>query len=405
MKAPGIVGLVRQLTAVDVAAGDLECCTRVLHDLSRLIAWAESAKIDTAQRLAALAVVSPVIFPENVMATATRVSLGQAMQPFKRGAAIVAMPSFGEALASGSVSAAHVDVVASAITKLDPIEQARFTVRDEFLAGVAQRTTPGEFARTVRTEMLRCQRGDGIDLLQRQRNATYLKSWVDQTSGMWCLHGEFDPETGARLSGRLSRTIEKLFHDATPENAPSDPIGKQHHLRALALAAMIDGNGAKGGGVDMSILIDATSLLSGKHPGSIIEFDMPIDLPIETVRRMACTADVTPIIVGADGVHLHLGATTRLANRAQRQALRAMYRGCAIPGCCVAWDYVVIHHLKYFRNGGPTDIENLLPLCTKHHHYAHEGGWQFHLTADRTLTIALPDGTTQCHGPPQALAA
>ena len=42
-----------------------------------------------------------------------------------------------------------------------------------------------------------------------------------------------------------------------------------------------------------------------------------------------------------------------------------MYKGCAVPGCCVAWDYVVIHHLKYFRNGGLTNIANLLPLCTK----------------------------------------
>jgi hypothetical protein len=155
----------------------------------------------------------------------------------------------------------------------------------------------------------------------------------------------------------------------------------------------------------MSILIDAATLSNGKHDGSIIDFGLPIDLPIETIRRMACLAEITPIIVGADGVKLHLGKTTRLANPAQRRALRAMYRGCAVPGCCVAWDYVVIHHLKYFSLGGPSDIENFLPLCHKHHHYAHEGGWQFSLSANRTLTITLPDGTTKCHGPPKALAA
>lgn len=120
---------------------------------------------------------------------------------------------------------------------------------------------------------------------------------------------------------------------------------------------------------------------------------------------MACSADITPIIVGADGVHLELQQTTRLANRHQRRALRAMYRGCAIPGCCVAWDYVVIHHLTYFRNGGPTDIANLVPLCNKHHHLAHEGGWRLTLDAIRNLTITRPDGTRMTTGPPQVLAA
>ena len=203
----------------------------------------------------------------------------------------------------------------------------------------------------------------------------------------------------------MTRTIEKLFHDTTPETTPQDPLDKQHHLRALSFVALVVGEGAKAGGIDISILIDATTLGQGPHAGTVIDCGLGIELPLETIRRMACMAVITPIIVGADGVRLHLGDTTRLANHAQRRALRAMYRGCAVPGCCVAWEFVVIHHLKWFRNGGPTDTENLLPLCTKHHRYAHEGGWQFRLSVDRTLTIILPDGAAQCHGPPRALAA
>jgi hypothetical protein len=405
MVTPDVVSLVEQLTATDVSGGDLECCTRVLQGLSRLIAWAEAGKITVAQRLAALAAQSPTIFPEHVVSSVTRVSLGQAMEPFKRAVAIETMPQFGDALAQGSISGAHVDVVANAVNKLGTDERERLVSRADFLASVAQRSTPGEFARTVRTEVLRSQRGDGIDILRRQKQATYLKTWVDQTSGMWCLHGEFDPETGAGIHNRLTRSIEKLFHDATPDTAPSDPLDKQHHLRALALAALIDGNGAKRGAVDMSILIDATTLLHGHHDGTVIDCGLPIELPIEAIRRMACVADITPIIVGADGVHLHLGNTARLATAQQRRALRAMYRTCAIPGCCVAWDQLVMHHVKYFEHGGPTDIYNLLPLCSKHHHCAHEGGWRIQLSSNRTLTINLPDGTTMCHGPPKALAA
>jgi predicted restriction endonuclease len=82
-----------------------------------------------------------------------------------------------------------------------------------------------------------------------------------------------------------------------------------------------------------------------------------------------------------------------------------MYRTCAVDGCCVTWDNIVIHHIKYFRNRGPTNIDNLLPLCTRHHHYAHEGQWHLSLATNRTLTITLPDGTTMSNSPPKALAA
>jgi hypothetical protein len=137
----------------------------------------------------------------------------------------------------------------------------------------------------------------------------------------------------------------------------------------------------------------------------VIDCGLGIELPVETIRRMACHADITPIIVGADGIHLELGHTTRLANPHQRRALQAMYRGCAIPRCTVAWDNVIVHHLTYYRDNGPTNISNLLPLCNTHHHLTHEGRWHLTLDTHRNLTITKPDNTTMTTGPPKALAA
>ena len=45
-----------------------------------------------------LAAESPAIFPEHVVAESTRVSLGQALEPFKRASTIEAFPCFGDAL-------------------------------------------------------------------------------------------------------------------------------------------------------------------------------------------------------------------------------------------------------------------------------------------------------------------
>jgi hypothetical protein len=62
------------------------------------------------------------------------------------------------------------------------------------------------------------------------------------------------------------------------------------------------------------------------------------------------------------------------------------------------------HHVIWWRNGGLTDLANLLPLCERHHHRVHDDGWQLSLDPDRTLTITYPDGSVQTTGPPSRLA-
>ena len=62
------------------------------------------------------------------------------------------------------------------------------------------------------------------------------------------MRGEFDPESGAILDGRLRATVEALFREAVPETCPSDPLLNQHHhLRALALVALTGDKPAGGG--------------------------------------------------------------------------------------------------------------------------------------------------------------
>ncbi len=73
-----------------------------------------------------------------------------------------------------------------------------------------------------------------------------------------------------------------------------------------------------------------------------------------------------------------------------------MYRHCAIPGCTTAYDHCQIHHIHWYRNRGNTNIDNLAPLCNKHH-LVHEGGWHLTLDKNRNLTTTYPNGTTEDH--------
>jgi hypothetical protein len=305
-------------------------------------------------------------------------------------------------LADGEASGAHVDIVTRALRPLTPDQRAQLAARGDVLAVAAAQLSREEFARTVRGEVRRICANDGLDRLEQQRRATSLRTWVDRQSGMWCLHGEFDPETGLRLDASLKAMVETLFHTTTPDTSPADPLAKQHHLRALALAAICERRGSGRARTEVSVLIDAATLLDSEHEKSVIDLGLAVDLPVETIQRMACNSDiVVPIITAANGVALHLGRDHRVANRAQRRALRAMYRGCAVPGCAASWDQVEIHHVTWFGHGGHTDINDLLPLCRHtHHHKAHEGLWRFKLDANRNLTITYPDGTTMTTGPP-----
>jgi uncharacterized protein DUF222 len=396
-----VVELVQGLVAVDWVVADRAAVTAALADVRRVRGWLDSIEVSASRRLGELAEASPSIFPEHDAAQAGRVSLGEASKGFARAQTTAAIPELGDVLNRGDASGGHVDVVTRALRQLAPDQRDRLAERGDVLALAASLLPRDEFARTVKQEVRRIHSDDGIDRLQQQRRNTTLRTWTDKETGMWCLRGEFDPETGALLAGRLRNAVETMFHEHQPDTCPTDPLMKQNHLQALALDALTKGQfGRSSGRIDMSVLIDIETLLDGEHPNSIFDCGVPIDLPAETLRRWACLADITPIIVGADGVSLYLGREQRTANRAQRRALRAMYRCCAIPGCSVGFDNCQIHHLRWFRNGGRTDIENLIPICNKHHHLVHEGGWDLTLDAGRNLTIIYPDGAIMTTGPP-----
>jgi Domain of unknown function (DUF222) len=342
-----VAGLVQGIAAVDLSAADEAGVTAVLTQVRQVRGWLDSVGVVAARRLAELATLSPSMFPEHIAAEAGRVTLPEASKSFDRALTTAAIPEMGAVLAEGQTSGGHIDIVTHALRQLAPGQQNQLAERGEVLAAAASIQPRDEFARTVRAEVRRIHTDDGIARLEQQRRNTSLRTWTDKDTGMWCLRGEFDPETGALLEGRLRNT-----------------------------------------------------LLNGERARTIIDCGLDIELPVQTLRRWACLADITPIIVGVDGVSLYLGRERRTANRAQRRALRAMYRCCSIPGCTVAFDHCEIHHVRWFRRGGMSDIDNFVPLCHKHHHLVHEGGWNLLLDLRRNLTITYPDGSIMTTGPP-----
>ena len=390
--------------AADATSTDRQLVVDAIAAVTRIAAWCDSQQIAYAQALAKMGAV-----PEDVMASAARSDSRDAQRIVKRANTATKAPAFGDALASGRVAAGHLDQLGNSLCRLDGGQQASLLADAARLLAIAAHSTPDEFARALRAEERRLATDDGMTRLEQQRRAVRLQRRTDMQSGMNIFTLTLDPVTGLMLHNKINAATEALFHDTTPEGCPTDPIEKQAFLRAHALLNMINGQGIQMGKPEIVVVVDTTAP-DPANGAPTIDWGLPVEIPNRVLLDLFGVADVHGIVV-RNGVvlyapgELNLGRTTRLANRAQRRALRATYATCAIPGCATRFDNCKIHHVDWWRNGGLTDLCNLLPICVRHHTLVHTGGWQLHLAPDRTLTVTHPDRTTMTTGPPRRRAA
>ena len=386
-----------------VQPADLDACRRELSDIAMVQSILSALEMRVLRAMRQFSADT-----EGEHARATRSSSKKSSKAQRRSDAGEAIPQLDEALAEGDTTAEHVDVVADALAGMSADDRVRLAGHGDEIRAKATMFTQTEFRRWLATFVRRLRQDDAVARLQRQKDACRANWWIDQ-EGMWNLRGRFDPETGARLQGQLRGGTDALARDDSLKGGPTDPLERHHWLQAHALAAAIDrnarqdgGSGQGSSGPEMLVLIDAETIVHGEHDRTVLDL-FGFDLPLDTIRRWACTASITPVIVGLDGTRLMLGRTTRLANADQRRALAAWYRTCA---CCdTPFHRCHIHHVHWWDKNGTTDIGNLLPLCNRHHHLAHEGGWGLQLHADRSLTITEPNGQQHQHSPPRVCAA
>lgn len=403
MQRDQLIELVDAGSAATAATTDRGTVLTAIGALARLIAWCESQQIACSAALDSMG-----SFPEAVLAQTSRSNARDAERIVERARTAQAAPVFADALAVGKVAGGHLDQFSNSLRRLDSAQRATLLADAPRLVAIAAQSTPDEFARTLRAEERRLATDDGMARLERQRAAVRLHRRVDMVSGMHHFNLTLDPYSGLLLHNKIHAATEAMFHDTAPEGCPSDPIEKQSFLRAHALLSLIEGKGMRLGRPEIVVVVEAATAGSGEAP--IVDWGLPVELPDSVLHDLFEVASVHPIVV-RNGAVLHapgrldLGRTTRLANSAQRRALRALYPTCAIPECRHRFDLCKLHHIHWWRDGGHTDLHNLLPLCSRHHTAVHQSGWGLHLADDRTLTITLPDQTTMITGPPQRRAA
>ncbi len=389
----------RVLTGATVRTADTDGCASLLGNVKQLRGWIDSFEAGVTSRLRELHATAGAAPAADMHTKCGGVSAAEGKRKDRRSKTIDDAPSFGAALASGDVGAEHVDALAAATSKLDDDVKTALLDREDDLLADATRMTPEQFGRSCRDLARSLERDHGIERNTRQRRDTYLSRKLNAASGMIEGRFAFHPELADQIFGAVDRQVSSMITTGVRRGDPAyiDRSIDRNRLAAEALGTLVAGGHQQIRPIeaDITIIVDAHTAETGElGPNSVCETSHGAALPPASVRRLICNGRVTPIVVDQHGNPFHMGRTIRHANRNQRRALRTMYRSCAFTGCDTTFDRCEIHHLRPWELGGPTDLENLVPLCSRHHHVVHDDGWHLDLDTDRTLTIRQPDGNT-----------
>jgi hypothetical protein len=415
--------LFRLVRDTDPDVLDTDDLATYMRHVADLKAWCDARLVRATRRQRTLATEGHAGDPRSLLSRHGRTSSKEAAAAAGREQVCTTMPGFEDALTNGTVSAGHVDAIACATKDLDDTERSEFVGEADSLLDQAADHSVDAFAKSCRdlARSIRARHNaqSDIDELERQRAQSKISRWIDQATGMHKTLIEADPVTDRIIWTAIQHQRGQLRQRNQTTGGPK-PSWDRLTIDALIEAVTTDtdttsdsdsGSGGHGdergesGGVrrrghpTIVVHIDADTLRHGLHEHSICETDSGINLPVETVRHLACDADIIPIVLNGNSVVLDQGRSKRLATTQQRRAIEAMQTTCSHPDCTVTIDDCRIHHLNPWSQGGATDLCELAPVCEPHHHLIHEGGWTLTITPDRIATWTKPDGHTYWTGP------
>jgi len=125
-----------------------------------------------------------------------------------------------------------------------------------------------------------------------------------------------------------------------------------------------------GDATTVMVTITLDSLRAELGTGAIVGGE---PLSATAIRRLACQADIIPVVLGGKGEILDLGRSRRLFSPAQRKAMRLRDQRCRAEGCSIPARWCEAHHqTKPWSQGGKTDLDDGILHCKWHHHRAHD---------------------------------
>ncbi|MGN6612293.1 MAG: DUF222 domain-containing protein [Angustibacter sp.] len=204
-----------------------------------------------------------------------------------------------------------------------------------------------------------------------------------EASGMYYLQGALTKEAGNALRTAIDAwSAPEPASDGTPD--PRSPGQRRHDaLHRLAQTALATNQVPTSHGSPAKVIVRvsaetlATAICAPDEkttglPPAELEDGTPISRRL--LARLACGADLTPVLIDDLGDPLDVGRTHRYHTPRQRIALIERDRHCTFEDCTAPASWCDAHHLTPWEHGGHTTVRDGALLCDRHHHHVHTTG-------------------------------
>jgi hypothetical protein len=327
-------------------------------------------------------------------------SLSAAREKLRTAHALRRLPAITKAFAAGRISYTKV----RALTRVAEPDN-----EDLLLAFALASTAPQVEERCRQMRNVGPAATDSARRAWERRGLTVLRN---PSAGTLTVSLEVPLEDGELLTKAIDQAVASGEADLGPEFAANSWQARQADaVIAIARSYLARGSSAKSGtgraGASETDTINADGarfdaarpLAAADHYQVVVHVDGSAlhggagrsDLPLETVRRLACDGSLVRIVDDERGHPLAVGRKQRTVSAALKRALLARDRGCSFPGCHRR-RFVDAHHIRHWAEGGETSLENLTLLCTQHHRLLHEGAFSLRRDVAGALYFERRDG-------------
>jgi len=227
--------------------------------------------------------------------------------------------------------------------------------------------------------------------------ARSVRSWYEDDGRWFGLEARLPAAHGAVVATALEREAGRLPVLPTDADHP-DP--REARL-ADALVALCSARVASDPDPDRATVVlhaPVAALVGEVETAPAAETLEGAVVPAAVLRRLVCDARVQVVTEDDRGEAISLGRLTRTPSPAQVRLVRQRDKGCVFPGCG-SRRFTQVHHVVWWRQGGRTDLDNLVLVCSLHHRLVHEHRWHIERSSDGVVSWFRPGGVCYRAGP------
>jgi len=325
----------------------------------------------------------------DLLARTLNLSPGEARAQAELAAGLALVPDTAQALADGRIGVGQAIVTVKKADEVKDRDDAHDLLAkiDATASTAGQQLDRNRLAREIDTTVAR----SGVDVLAERERTAHRRRRLDITTrdGMTILHAELDPVGGAHVRAALD-ALSRPDGDGDQRSYPQRQVDALVQLAKRALETK-DEITVLGGTAQHVLLItnaDALHDTPGAEP-SVLDGHGPVSGSI--ARQICCDADVRHVVMRNDEI-LDVRRESRVATPKQRAAVIARDQACV--GCGAPVTRCQVHHIRWWRHGGQTNLDNLVLVCWNCHHHIHHQEWQ--ITRDTTgrYRVAAPGTAT-----------